>query len=122
MRLNWSQRHGPDEFDDTAPSEVSYAFDLRRDARPGAPSSWPAKVNGQTFGPSFVKRAWQSGLVVIAEIEGFPHPVAAQEVRWGAAGVLEVKTLEGFKIPSRLFTRTSAKGLDSTGLLINEGE
>lgn len=121
-RLNWSSRQSPTDLDQPPSKVVDYSFDYRRDTRPGAPSSWPATHSGVKFGPSFIKKAWQSGLVVVAEIEGFPHPVAAMEVRWAAAGVMEVKTLEGFKVPQRLWTRSNAKGLTSSGLLIEENK
>ena len=118
-RLNWNQRHGPDEFDDTAPTTISYEFDLRRGSKPGQPS-WPEKVNGQKFGPSFIRKAWAAGLVVYAEIEGWPYPVAVKEAQWSGQ-VLTVVTLEGVKIPDHLFTRPNAKNMTSSGLLI-EGE
>jgi hypothetical protein len=110
-RLNWNQRHGPDEFDNTAPAQPTYDFDHRRNTTPGA-SSWPEK-----FGPANIRKAWKAGLVVVAEIEGFPHPVAVSEARW-MAQVLEVKTLEGYRIAERLWTRPDARGLKSTGELI----
>src|SRR6185369_10852442 len=111
--LNWAnQRHGPDEFDNTAPTTVDFSFDLRRNVTPGALSSWPEK-----FGPSSIRKAWKAGLVVVAEIEGFPHPVAVAEARWEGQ-VLEVKTLEGYRIADRIWTRPDARGLQSTGELI----
>lgn len=118
-RLNWSSRQSPTDLDTPPEKVVDYTFDYRRSTEPGKPS-WPEKHSNQKFGPSFIKKAWQSGLVVVAEIEGFPHPVAAMEVRWGAAGVMEVRTLEGWKVPERLFTRPNAKNLTSSGLLIEE--
>lgn len=120
-KLNWNARQSPTDLDDSPNITASYEFDYRRSSTPGTPS-WPERHGKEKFGPAIVKKAWKSGLVVVAEVEGFPHPVAAQEVRWGAAGVLEVKTLEGYRIPLRLYTRASAKGLDSTGLLIEESE
>src|SRR5690349_9366655 len=107
-RLNWSSsRHGPDEFDDIVPPAPDYTFDHRRDTTPGA-QSWPDK-----FGPSNIRKAWKAGLVVVAEIEGFPHPVAVSEARW-MAQVLEVKTLEGYRVADRIWTRPDARGLRST--------
>lgn len=120
-RLNWNARQSPGDLDDSPNVTVDYNFDYRRDTSPGARSSWPEKHSGQKFGPSFIKKAWQSGLVVVAEIEGFPHPIAAMELRWGAAGVIEVKTLESWKVPERLWTRPDARGLTSTGILIEGG-
>lgn len=111
-RLNWNNRQSPDDFDNTAPQQVSYEFDHTRNVTPGC-KSWPDK-----FGPSSIGKAWKAGLVVVAEVEGIPYPVAAAKSRWGAAGVIEVECLEGWKVPNRIWTRTSAKGLTSSGLLI----
>ena len=116
-RLNWANRQNPGEFDVSGPSEIDYSFDYRRNAEPGQPS-WPEKHSGQKFGPSFIKRVWTKGLVVYAEIAGFPKPIAVQEARWGEHGVLEVKTLEGSRVAERLFTRPNARGLQSTGELV----
>ena len=118
-RLNWNSRQGPGDFDDTAPSEIDYNFDYRRSTVPGTPS-WPEKHSGQKFGPSFIGKCWKAGKVVVAEIEGLPYPVAAAETRWGASGVLEVKCLEGWRVPARLWTRPDARGLTSSGLLMEE--
>lgn len=112
-RLVHNQRQGPGEFDNTQPEIPHYDFDHRRNSIPGSPS-WPEK-----FGPSTIKKAWKAGLVVVGEIEGFPYPVAISEARWTQFGkVLEVKTLEGYKIAERIWTRPNAKGLTSSGLLI----
>lgn len=112
-RLNWNQRQGPQDFDDTVPEQVHYDFDHRRNTTPGG-QSWPEK-----FGPSVIKKAWKSGLVVVAEIEGFPHPVAISEARWTGFGkILEVKTLEGWRIADRIWTRSDARNLTSSGLLL----
>lgn len=113
-RLNWNHRQGPDDFDATAPQPVRYDFDHHRCLEQGKPS-WPDK-----FGPSVVTKAWKAGLVVVAEVEGIPYPVAAAKTRWAAAGVIEVECLEGWKVPSRLWTRPNAKGLTSSGLLIED--
>jgi hypothetical protein len=111
--LNWSNsRHGPDEFDNSAPTTPTFDFDHRRNTTPSAKSSWPEK-----FGPSTIRKAWKAGLVVVAEIEGFPYPVAVAEARWEGQ-VLEVKTLEGYRIAERIWTQPNAKGLQSTGELI----
>ena len=119
-RLNWNARQGPGDFDESVPVEIDYSFDYRRSTIPGTPS-WPEKHSGIKFGPAFIKQAWKAGLVVYAEIQGFPMPVAVREARWGKHGVLEIKTLEGYRIAERLFTRPNAKGLTSCGELI-EGE
>lgn len=119
-RLNWNSRQGPGDFDETAPVTINYSFDYTRSSTPGTPS-WPEKHSGQKFGPSFIGKAWKAGLVVVAEIQGLPHPIAAMETRWGAPGAIEVKTLEGWKVPERIWTRPDARGLDSTGLLTKGG-
>lgn len=121
MRLNWNSRQSPTDFDETAPSTPDYTFDYRRDVSPGAKSSWPERHQGEKFGPALIGKAWKAGLVVVAEVEGIPHPVAVVESRWGAAGVIEVRCLEGWKVPDRLWTRPDARGLTSSGLLI-EGD
>ena len=112
-RLNWQQRQGPQDFDDITPTREHFDFDHRRNTTPGS-TSWPEK-----FGPSVIKKAWKAGLVVVAEIQDFPHPVAVGEARWTEFGkVLVVKTLEGWKVADRIWTRPDAKGLTSSGLLI----
>jgi hypothetical protein len=116
-RLNWANRQGPGEFDKTAPEAVHYDFDHRRNVIPGS-QSWPEK-----FGPSSIKKAWKAGLVVVAEIQDFPHPVAIGEARWTEFGkVLVVKTLEGWKVADRIWTRPDARNLTSSGLLIEDGK
>lgn len=117
-RLNWNSRQSPTDMDETAPTKPSYEFDLRRNATPGSPS-WPAKVQGETFGPTFIGKSWRAGLVVVAEIEGLPHPVAATETKW-SNGVLVVKVNGNWLVPERIWTRTTVRGLDSTGLLIEK--
>lgn len=113
-RLNWNNsRQGPGDFDNTQPEVPHYDFDHRRSTIPATPS-WPEK-----FGPSSIKKAWKAGLVVVAEIEGFPRPVAVSEARWAGFGkILEVKTLEGYRIAERIWTRPDAHGLMSTGELV----
>jgi hypothetical protein len=114
-RLNWNDRQAPTDFDNTAPKEVDYSFDHRRNLTPGA-SSWPEK-----FGPNVIRKAWANGLVVIAELEEVPHPVAVTEARWvkgTGSGVLQVKTLGNWLVPQRLYTRSSLAGLKSTGELV----
>lgn len=111
-RLNWANRQNPGEFDETAPPAVTYEFDHRRNTLPGS-DSWP-----KGFGPSTIGKAWRNGLVVVAEIQSYPHPVAVVESRWGkgiAGRVLEVRDQGRWHVPDRLYTRTSVKGLSSTG-------
>lgn len=114
MRLNWSSRQSPTDLDTPPDKSVDYSFDHRRNAIPGG-KSWPEK-----FGPSSITKALKAGLIVCAEIEGFPHPVAIKQAKWSGQ-VLMVITLEGPRIASRVFTRRSAKGLTVGGVLI-EGE
>jgi hypothetical protein len=118
MRLNWSStRHGPDEFDNSAPEQPDFSFDYTRNSTPGS-QSWPDK-----FGPTNIRKAWKAGLVVVAEIEGFPYPVAVSEARWTKTNkTLTVKTLEGWKIADRLWTRPDTKHLTSSGLLIESDD
>lgn len=121
-RLNWQQRQSPGDFDNSVPVEIDYSFDYRRNVtEPGKPS-WPEKHSGQKFGPAFIKQAWKKGLIVVAEVNGFPRPIAVREARWGEHGVLEVKTLEGYRVAERLFTRNSAKHLSSCGELLSEDD
>lgn len=119
-RLNWSSRQSPTDLDEP-PVKPSYEFDLRRNTSPGAKSSWPERLQGERFGPTFIGKSWKAGLVVVAEIEGLPHPVAAVETRWGAHKVLEVKTLGAWYVPDRIWTRRTPKGLSSCGELLEEG-
>lgn len=119
-RLRWNERHGPDEFDDTAPSTPDYSFDYRRNTTSGS-SSWPERHGPDRFGPALIGKAWKAGLVVVAEVQGLPHPVAVTESRWGAQGVLQVKVSSCWQIPERIWTRDTVKGLDSTGLLVEGG-
>lgn len=118
-RLNWSSRQSPTDLDEPPSKVVDYNFDYHRCCEPGKPS-WPEKHSGVRFGPSFIRKAWASGLVVYAEIEGWPYPVAVKEAQWSGQ-VLTVITLEGPRIPDRLFSRPNAKNMTSSGLLI-EGE
>lgn len=103
----------PDEKQRPTPSAENMQFDYRH--RGGA-SPWPErhKFSKVKFGPGLIRKAWEVGLIVLAEIDGFPHPVAVKEAQW-TGGVFEVKTLDGPRIPQRLFTRTSVEGLRATG-------
>ena len=113
-RLNWSSRSSPTDLDTPPDKTVRYDFDHRRCSEPGKPS-WPEK-----FGPSSITKALKAGLIVCAEIEGFPHPIAIRAAKWNGQ-VLEVVTLEGPRIAERIFTRPDARGLTVGGILI-EGE
>lgn len=117
MRLNWNDRQSPTDFDNSVPREPDYSFDYQRCSEPGKPS-WPEKHGKDRFGPALISKAWKAGLVVVAEIEGFPYHLAVSQAKW-IGPVLVVVTLEGNKIPDRLYTRKSMKGFDSSGLLVN---
>lgn len=103
----------PDEKQRPVPSIENMQFDYHYK---GGSDCWPIrhKYSKVKFGPGLIRKAWAVGLVVLAEIDGFPNPVAIKEAQW-TGGVFEVKTLDGPRIPSRLFTRTSVEGLRSTG-------
>lgn len=107
-------RQSPTDLDEAGAVTPSLQFDYRHR---GGVKPWPErhKFSGVKFGPALIKAAWKSGLVVVAYVEGFDHPVAVTESRWNKAKVFEVKTLEGYRIPQRLRTLTSAVGLRSTG-------
>jgi hypothetical protein len=107
-------RQSPTDLDDESPAVIGPPqFDYQH--RGGA-TPWPERhrFSGVKFGPRLVKAAWKAGLIVLAEIDGFPHPVAVKEARW-TGGVFEVETLDGPRIPRRIFTRTDIRGLRSTG-------
>lgn len=114
-RLNWSSRQSPTDLDDSpnvtvGPPEFDYTHK-------GGATPWPErhKFTGIKFGPALIKAAWKAGLVVIAEVDGFPNPVAVTEARWNAAKCFEVKCQEGWRLPRRIRTLTSTRGLQSTG-------
>lgn len=107
-------RRSPTDLDDESPVATGPPqFDYRHK---GGATPWPErhKFSGMKFGPGLIKAAWKAGLIVLAEIDGFPYPVAVREAQW-IGGVFEVKTLDGPRIPRRLFTRTDVRGLQSTG-------
>lgn len=95
-------------------------FDITKANKYGSPT-WPERWFGQKFGPSLIRKSLASGLCVVAEIKEIPYPVAIKEARW-MDGSLEVLTLEGWRLPERLFTRSSMVGFTSSGLLKEEKE
>lgn len=107
-------RQSPTDLDEAGETTPSLQFDYRHK---GGAKPWPERhrFSGVKFGPALIKAAWKSGLVVVAYVEGFDHPVAVTDSRWNGAKCFEVKTLEGYRIPSRLRTLTSTAGLKSTG-------
>lgn len=115
-------RRSPTDLDespavDPGPPQFDYTHQ-------GGATPWPQRhrFTGIKFGPALVKAAWKAGLVVVAEVNGFDHPVAVTEARWNAAKCFEVKTLEGWRLPNRIFTRVDARGLKSTGEWIEPAE
>lgn len=108
-------RQSPTDLDDSGDKAPSLEFDYTRGSKPGE-ASWPERHAGMKFGPGLIRRALASGLVVVATVDGFPYDVAVKEAQW-IGQVLEVKTLEGWAVPSRLYTRTSLKGFTVGGIL-----
>lgn len=104
-------RQSPTDLDDSGDIAPSLEFDY---THAGGATPWPDRHANIRFGPALIRKAWTSGLIVLAEIDSFPNPVAVKEAQW-TAGVLEVKTLDGPRCPRRLFTRRSVQGLKSTG-------
>lgn len=108
----FNSRQSPTDLDDVPVKRV-LEFDITR--------PWPERYFNQRFGPSLVRQALASGLVVVAEVADIPYPIAVKEARW-CGDVLEVMTLEGPRIAERLFTRKTMKGFTSSGLLMEEKE
>lgn len=124
MRSNSETRHSPTDLDEPDEKPKVTRETLQFDYRyKGGATPWPERhrFSKVKFGPALVKKAWQVGLIVLAEVDGFDHPVAVTEARWNAAKCFEVKALEGWRLPQRLFTRTDARGLQSTGEWIEPG-
>lgn len=118
-RDKYNSRKTPTDLDDT-PLKPILEFDYQRSRVPGT-DSWPARHYGIKFGPALVRRALASGLWVVAEVAEIPYPVVIKEARWEGQG-LEVLTLEGWRSPDRLFTRTTAVGFTASGLLMEGKE
>lgn len=126
MRSNSETRHSPTDLDEPdekqrpVPSAENMQFDYHHK---GGVSGWPERhrYSKIKFGPGLIKKAWQVGLIVLAEVDGFPNPVAVKEAQW-TGGVFEIKTLDGPRIPTRLFTRRDVRGLKSTGEWIEPGD
>lgn len=107
-------RRSPTDLDDETPAAPGPPqFDYSK----GGGTPWPERhrYTGIKFGPALVKKAWEEGLVVVAYVEGFPYPVAVTETRWNGAKCFEVKTLDGWRLPLRIRTLRSTRGLMSTG-------
>jgi len=114
-RLNWSSRKGPGDLDEPPQLQPVLEFDIRRG------DGWPTTYFGQKFGPSLIRKAIANGFIVVAEVPDVPYPIAIKEARW-CGEVLEVITLEGPRVPNRLFTRTSMKGFTTSGLLMEDDQ
>jgi hypothetical protein len=113
-RDKYNSRQGPSDLEDV-PLKAVLEFDIQR--------PWPQRYFNQRFGPSMVQRALRGGLVVYAEIAEAPYPIAIKEARWvGFGKILEVKTLEGWRVPERLFTRPDVTHLTGSGLLLEKKE
>lgn len=115
----FNSRQSPTDLDQPPLAPV-LEFDYQRARIPGT-DSWPQRHYGIKFGPSLIRRALMSGLWVVAEVAEIPYPVAIKEARWEGQA-LEVLVHEGWRIPDRLFTRSSAVGFTSSGLLMEEKE
>ena len=101
-------RQSPTDLDDAGEVTPTLEFDYRRSNVPGT-SSWPERHCGMKFGPNLIRKALTAGFYVMAEIPEAPRPVVVNEARWYGP-VFEVLTLEGYRIPDRVFTVTSLKG------------
>lgn len=102
MRRRGDTRQSPTDLDQPEEKLAPILeFDLTK--------PWPATYYGSKFGPSLIRKALAAGLYIMAEIDEAPRPVVVSEARWEGE-VLEVLTLEGYRIPSRLFTLTSLSG------------
>ena len=101
-RDKYNQRKSPTDLDQP-PEKLAplLEFDLTK--------PWPERYFGQRFGPSLIRKAQAAGYYVMAEIDDAPVPVTVNDARWEGE-VLEVLTLEGYRIPQRLFTLTSLRG------------
>lgn len=121
-RLNWSSRESPTDLD-TPPDDPSAARNLQFDytSRGGA-SPWPErhKFSRVKFGPALIRAAWKAGLVVVAYVDGFDHPVAVTESRWNAAKCFEVRSQGIWYLPKRIKTAKMSQALKSTGEYIED--
>lgn len=103
MRLNWSSRRSPTDLDEPPPKlEPVLEFELCR--------PWPEKYFGQRFGPSYLRKVLASGRYIMCEIDTIPEHWPVSDAKW-ADGVLLVETLQGWKVPTRMWTVASLKGI-----------
>lgn len=71
---------------------------------------WPERHFGQKFGPSLVRNALKAGFYVLCEIDDVPNAWAVDDARW-VDSVFEVHCLQGWKVPSHVWTTSTLKGL-----------
>jgi hypothetical protein len=76
-------------------------------------TGWPKVHYGQKFGPTLIRKAIASGLYVMAEIPEAPVAVAVTNARWipNVVDAIEVLVAEGWRIPNRIWTVSSLKGV-----------
>lgn len=108
-------RRSPTDLDESpavAPGPPLFDYTHKGGATP-----WPERhrYTGIKFGPALIKAAWKAGLVVVAYVEGFDHPVAVTETRWNAAKCFEVRTQGIWYLPKRIRTVEMSQALKSTG-------
>lgn len=74
---------------------------------------WPKIHYGQKFGPTLIRKAIASGLYVMADIPEASVPVSVSNARWilNVAEAIEVLVAEGWRIPNRIWTVSSLRGL-----------
>lgn len=108
MRRNSEQRHSPTDLDAAPVTVRSLEFDIRRCNDYGK-TPWPERLGPSRFGPALIRAALKAGLYVVADIEESARPVVVSDARW-ESGCLEVLTLEGYRLPTRLRTLSSLKG------------
>ena len=102
-RLNWSSRQSPTDLDEPPQKlEPVLDFELQR--------PWPEKYFGQRFGPSYIRKVLASGRYIMCEISGIPEQWVVSDARW-VDNVMEVQTLQGWRVPERLWTLGSLNGV-----------
>lgn len=97
-----TSRQSPTDID-AAPEKPApvLTFDL------AAP--FPERYHGRRFGPALIDRSLAAGNYIIAELVGLPGQFPISSARW-QFDVLEVLTINGWRLPARLFTLTTLKG------------
>lgn len=74
---------------------------------------WPKVYYGTRFGPTLIRKALKAGLYVMATIPEAPIPVVVTDARWikNVPDAIEVLVMEGWRIPVRIWTVSSLKGI-----------